>query len=166
MKLNVTTYPDPVLRKIAEPVTEVTDELLEFVEKMGITMYEDDGVGLAAPQVGVSKRIIVVDAGQGFHAVFNPEISYPDEHEIESLEEGCLSLPGIHVDVKRPTRIILKGMNENGESFEHNYEGMMARVFQHETDHLNGRMIIDYASTLQNALLKKKLKNLEKKSEN
>ena len=161
MKLDIVTYPDPILRQIAEPVTEVDDALLEFVEKMGVTMYEDDGVGLAAPQVGVSKRIIVVDAGEGFHAVFNPEISTPENHDFESVEEGCLSLPGIHVDVKRPDRIILKGMNEKGETFEQEYEGMMARVFQHETDHLNGKLIIDYASAIQHALLKNKLKHLK-----
>ena len=158
--LKVLTYPNPVLRKKAEPVLKIDDDLLHFIDEMQETMYTEDGVGLAAPQVGVSKQIIIVDDGKGPIILINPEIRItgPDH---EPLEEGCLSLPGIHVTVSRPSNVTVKGLNEKGDSVTIEAEGLLARILQHEIDHLNAILIIDYLSTLQLGLIKSKLKQLQ-----
>ena len=124
-------------------------------------MYQDGGVGLAAPQIGVLKRIIVLDIGEGPEYFINPEITSTGGEKV-TMEEGCLSLPGIHVDVTRPDQITVKATNSNGENVEITAAGLMARVFQHEIDHLNGVLLIDHASSIQRTLLKTKLKKLEK----
>ncbi|MBN1894718.1 peptide deformylase [bacterium] len=159
---SIVTYPDPVLRRKVEPVGAVDDEIRKLIPEMAQAMYSDDGVGLAAPQIGESRRVIVVDAGKGFRAVINPEIEFPDPGDTESMEEGCLSLPDVRVEVKRPKRILLSGLDENGNTFAEEHEGLMARVFQHEYDHLNGVLIIDYASSIQRALMKSKLRRMAK----
>jgi len=159
--MKIVTYPDPILRQKAEPIKEVNDEVRKLIDDMAEVMYQDDGVGLASPQIGVSKRIIVLDAGEGFSAMINPEIIELSKEE-ESMEEGCLSLPDIRLQVKRPTKIVIRGLNEKGEPVEFEKDGLMARVYQHETDHLNGILIIDHASTVQRQLLRSKIKNLEK----
>lgn len=124
-------------------------------------MYTEDGVGLAAPQVGVSKQIIVLDDGEGPINLINPEIVVKGS-EKEALEEGCLSFPGIRATVSRPTTVKVKGLNEKGESVCYEAEGLLARILQHEIDHLNATLIIDYLSTLQRGLIKSKLKQLQK----
>jgi len=159
--MKIVTYPDPILRQKAEPIKEVNDEVRKLIDDMAEVMYQDDGVGLASPQIGVSKRIIVLDAGEGFSAMINPEIIELSKEE-ESMEEGCLSLPDIRLQVKRPTKIVIRGLNEKGEPVEFEKDGLMARVYQHETDHLNGILIIDHASTVQRQLLRSKIKNLVK----
>jgi len=116
---------------------------------------------LASPQVGISKRLIVIDAGEGFSVMINPEIIETSEEE-ESLEEGCLSLPEIRLPVKRKRCIVVKGLSEEGKPVQLEVEGLMARVYQHEIDHLNGILITDHASTVQRQLLRPKLKQLEK----
>ena len=159
--LKVITYPDPVLRKKAEPVLEIDDSLVHFLGEMQETMYTEDGVGLAAPQVGVSKQIIIVDDGKGPIILINPEITEtsPDH---EALEEGCLSLPEIRVTVSRPASVTVKGLNEKGDPVTIEADGLLARILQHEIDHLNATLIIDYLSTLQLGLIKSKLKQLQK----
>ena len=159
----IVTYPNPVLRQVAEAVEEIDGEIRQLVEEMTDAMYADDGVGLAAPQLGVSKRIVVVDAGEGLTTLINPEIVRREGEEI-SMEEGCLSLPEIRVNVSRPTRALVRGMNEEGEPVEIEAEGLLARVFQHEIDHLNGILIIDHASTVERSLLKPRLRKLEKEA--
>jgi peptide deformylase len=124
-------------------------------------MYEKDGVGLAANQVGVLKRFIVVDAGDGPIKIINPEIVHQSE-ETASFEEGCLSLPDIQIKLNRPVSVLVKGRNLQNQPVEYRAEGLLARVFQHEIDHLNGVLIIDRASSIQRSLLKSKLKRLEK----
>jgi len=161
--LKIVTYPDPILRQKAEAVENVNDEIRSLVESMAEVMYKDDGIGLAAPQVGVSQRIIVVDAGEGLISLINPEIIYKGE-EKESMEEGCLSLPGIRVDVLRVKKITVRGINESGETVEMDAEGLLARVFQHEIDHLDGILIIDHVSPLHRTFLRSKLKRLEKEA--
>jgi len=159
---DILIYPDPVLRRKAERVEAVNEEIRELIPEMAQAMYADDGVGLAAPQIGESLRVIVVDAGKGFRAVINPEIEFPDRGDTESMEEGCLSLPDVRIEIKRPKRILLSGLDENGEVFREEHDGLLARVFQHEIDHLNGILIIDHASSVQRALIKSKLRRMAK----
>lgn len=159
--LEIVTYPNPVLKKKAEPVQEIDDEIRRILDEMADIMYQKDGVGLAAPQVGISKRIIVVDIGEGLMQLINPEIARISGEE-KKAEEGCLSFPGIHVEISRPEDVTVAGFNEKGERFELKAEGLWARAFQHEIDHLNGVLIIDHIGTIQRTLLKPKLRKLEK----
>ena len=158
--LQIVTYPNPVLRRKAETIEEIDDEIRNLIDDMAEAMYQDDGVGLAATQVGISKRLIVIDAGEGFSVLINPELVEKSKEE-ESMEEGCLSLPEIRLPIKRANRIVVKGLNEKGEPVQYEKEGLMARVYLHEIDHLNGVLIIDHASTVQRQLLRSKLKRLE-----
>ena len=160
--LEIVKYPDPVLRLRAEEVDVVDDEIREFLSEMTETMYIADGAGLAAPQVGVSKRIVVLDAGDGLVPLINPVITVPENVNRVTSDEGCLSLPDIRVDVARPEKIHVDALNENGEPISFDADGLLARVVQHETDHLNGVMIIDHVSTIQRQLIKPKLRKLEK----
>jgi peptide deformylase len=157
--LKVLTYPNPVLRIKAEPVSGIDEALLHFIDEMLETMYTEDGVGLAAPQVGVSKQIIVLDDGEGPIILINPKVVRTGSEE-EPLEEGCLSLPGIRVTVSRPATVTVEGLNEKGESVTIEADGLLARILQHEIDHLNATLIIDHLSTLQLSLIKSKLKQL------
>ncbi len=159
--LDIVTYPDPFLRKMAEPVDTIDDDIRNFVEDMTEAMYTYDGVGLAAPQVGRSVRIILVDAGDGLNVVINPVIKEQSK-EKESTEEGCLSLPDVLVDISRPIKVTVEGLNEKGEAIRLEADGLLARALQHEIDHLNGKLTIDHASSIQRALLKSKLRKLEK----
>jgi peptide deformylase len=152
-------YPAEVLRLKAKEVEKIDGSVRSLIDRMTDIMYQADGVGFAAPQAGFSSRIIVVDVGEGPFNLINPEILEADE-EKESVEEGCLSLPGIRIDVHRPKTITVRGLNEKGETVVRTVDGMWARVFQHEIDHLNGVMIIDHASTVKKTLLKSKLKKL------
>lgn len=135
---------DPVLRRRAEPVAKVTKRLRKLISDMVQTMYEADGVGLAAPQVGESIRVIVVDVGQGPLALINPEIV---EARGEATDlEGCLSIPGRVGYVTRAAEVTAKGLNEEGRPVEVRGSGLLARALQHECDHLEGVLFIDRAS--------------------
>jgi peptide deformylase len=160
--LHIVTYPDPFLRQKAQPIDVIDEQIRRWAEEMTGIMYEKDGVGLAASQVGIPKRIMVIDPGDGLQTYFNPEIVKTGKEE-ETLEEGCLSLPGIHVDIARPVQIVVKVLDPQGKSFEIEAEGLYARVFQHEIDHLNGILIIDHLSSIQRTLLRSKLRKLEKR---
>lgn len=169
----ILTYPDPFLRKKSTPVEEIDGEVLRLLDDMAETMYEAPGVGLAAPQVGVDKRIIVVDIsprvkegeedegeeieydGPGLIELINPEITASGGESIG--EEGCLSIPGFVSDVRRKQRVVLEGYNREGELLEIEAEDLLARVFQHEIDHLDGILFIDRLSRLKRELLKKKI---------
>ena len=157
---DIVTYPDPILRRQSDTVTEFDADLIRFLDEMEETMYEKDGVGLAAPQVGVSKQVIVVDPGEGPVRLLNPKILESSE-ETEPLEEGCLSLPGIQVNVIRPVYVRIQGQDEKGKTVTFDAEGMPAKIYQHEIDHLRGRLTIDYLSPLKRKLMKSKLKKLE-----
>ncbi|MBN1780001.1 peptide deformylase [bacterium] len=157
----IVTYPDPVLRLTADPV-EIFDEALhDLLDEMQEIMYADDGVGLAAPQIGLSKRIIVLDDGSGPMAFLNPEVISCNE-ETETVEEGCLSLPDIRVPVSRPTQVRVTAQDASGQPVTIDADGLLARIFQHEIDHLNGKLIIDHVSAVHKQLLRPKLKQLEK----
>ena len=161
--LEIITYPNPILRKIAEPVKNVTDEIINLSKNMVERMYLAHGAGLAANQVGVSLRLIVLDLQLKKDnkpiVVINPSIIDKDPEEI-SEEEGCLSVPKYYDYVKRSKKVSVQGMTLEGKAFEMECEGHMARAFQHEIDHLNGIVFIDYLSPVKKHLFKKQyLKN-------
>ena len=148
--LKIVKYPDSILRKTAKKIDgrDFDNQLQELAEQMAKAMYEDDGVGLAGPQVGLSKRIIVVGLGRGkFKTYINPEISFSSKDKI-SLEEGCLSLPKIFGYVERPKKIHVKFQDLTGEVIKEKLKGLDAVVLQHEIDHLNGILFIDRAKKI------------------
>jgi len=152
--LPILEYPDPRLRKVAAPVTAFTPELVKLVRDMAETMYAAPGVGLAATQVDVHKRVIVIDtsdAKDDLLVLVNPEIVMA-EGEAE-CEEGCLSVPGYYDKVVRAARITVRAQNEYGEPIERTAEGLLAVCIQHEMDHLLGKMFVDYLSPLKRARL-------------
>ncbi len=149
-------YPDPVIRKKSEFVEEVNEEIKQLIEDMTDTMYDSRGVGLAAVQIGVLKRVIVVNVGEEFIAMVNPELL---ENEGESqMEEGCLCLPGVLIDIKRSEKVKVKGLNDKGEEIVIDAEGLLARALQHEVEHLDGILIIDKVSRIKRQLLTSKLR--------
>lgn len=156
-------YGDPVLRKTAQPVTVFDSSLKNFLIEMTETMIEKDGVGLAAPQIGESLRIAVIDVTGGEKeplVLINPEFIEKSE-EMEEDEEGCLSLPGIHLNISRHKTVSVRAFDSEGkEFFIKGADGLLARALQHETDHLNGIMIVDHISALQRKMLSTKLKKL------
>jgi peptide deformylase len=134
---------DPVLREKAKKVTKISDALQRLLDDMAETMYAANGIGLAAPQVGLSKRIIVVDAGQGLHALINPEIISASGSVTD--REGCLSVPGIWGEVKRAAEIKVRALNRDGKTIEIEASQLFARVLQHEIDHLDDILFVDRA---------------------
>lgn len=138
---------DPVLRRIAHPVKEVNDNIKKLLNNMAETMYHAKGVGLAAPQVGISKRVIVVDIGEGLFKLVNPEIVASSG--IQDGAEGCLSLPDVVGNVKRSERVTVKALDENGDEVTIEATGYLARAFQHEIDHLNGIIFTDKATAIE-----------------
>ena len=152
-RLRIRTHPDPVLRKKSRPVTAVNEEERKLLGYMIETMYTNQGIGLAAVQVGVAKRIIVIDAGEGLIRIINPEIR--SLGGVTPLEEGCLSLPGQHVEVRRPSKISCVFIDENNKKKEMNFSGLAAKAVQHEIDHLDGKLIIDYIPWFKRFLSKK-----------
>ena len=144
--LELRIYPDSVLREICRPVGQFDSSLRDFADEMHTLMLRHQGVGLAAPQVGIQRRVIVADVGDGPVFVVNPEIL---EHTGSSiLTEGCLSLPGTRIDIQRALGIEIMGWSPMGEALRFRSHGMFARVLQHEIDHLNGVLIIDHAQPL------------------
>lgn len=169
MILPVYLYGQPVLRKVAEDISPDYPDLKQLIANMFETMHNADGVGLAAPQIGLPIRVVVIDLDvysdelpefKDFHkAYINPHILDSDGEEV-SMEEGCLSLPGIHEAVKRMNRIRVKYMDEEFNEHEEVVEGYLARVMQHEFDHLDGKMFIDHISPLRKQMIKSKLNAL------
>jgi peptide deformylase len=165
MLLEIVKYPDPVLERLAEPVTEFNDELRKFVDDMFESMYAAKGIGLAAPQVGVSKRITVVDLSfkekpQDKIVLINPEITIREGKQYE--EEGCLSLPDIREKVTRAAKVTVRAQNVKGDWFEMDGEELLSRAFQHEIDHLDGILFFRRVSTLKRDLILRKIRKLQK----
>jgi len=161
--LNILEYPDPRLKKIASPVAAVTPEIQKLVRDMAETMYAAPGVGLAATQVNVHKRVIVIDISttrDDLLVLINPEI-LASEGEIET-EEGCLSVPGYYDKVTRAAKVTVRAQNERGEPFEREVEGTLAVCVQHEIDHLSGKIFVEYLSPLKRARLAAKLRKKQK----
>jgi peptide deformylase len=164
----IVKYPDPVLAKPGEPVTEFDDKLKTLVEEMFESMYAAHGIGLAAPQIGLSKRITVIDVNfkkdpEDQLVLINPEIIEREGQQFE--EEGCLSLPDIRDKVKRAAKVKVRAQNADGEWFEVEGEELLSRAFQHEIDHLDGVLFIDRLSRLKKDLTVRKIKKLIKNGE-
>jgi peptide deformylase len=156
----ILTYPDPRLREVAQPVAVVDDEIRALVDDMAETMYAAPGVGLAATQIGVAKRIFVIDiAGEDepsdLRVFINPEILETDG--TLSWNEGCLSFPGVTEDIKRAEHVRVRALDQNGTSFELEADGLLAIAVQHENDHLNGVLMIDKVNALKRRMMGKKL---------
>ena len=169
--LPIYVAPHPVLKKVAEPVAGgVTDEIRTLIDDMFDTMYAAPGIGLAAPQVGVSQRILVLDVeqpdegGKGKPMCFvNPEITWSSE-EINVYQEGCLSVPGQFADVERPEKVRVKYLDYDGKEQEMEMDGLLATCIQHEMDHLNGILFVDHLSTLKRDMLLRKVKKWAKEN--
>ncbi|ANE47479.1 peptide deformylase [Paenibacillus swuensis] len=140
--------PDPVLRETSKPVPKITSNIQKLLSDMADTMYDADGVGLAAPQIGILKRVIVVDVGDehGLIEMVNPEIVSGEGEQVGS--EGCLSIPNLNGEVKRKEKLVVKGLDREGNEITIEATGLLSRCFQHEIDHLNGVLFTDLATSL------------------
>jgi peptide deformylase len=162
--LKILNYPDKRLNKVAKPVAVVDDRIRKLVKDMAETMYAAPGVGLAATQVDVHERVIVIDVSDDHNELLvfiNPEIVRASVEKKE-WEEGCLSVPGIYDFVERPDNVRVKALNEKGEPFEIECDGLLAVCIQHEMDHLAGHVFVEYLSTLKQTRIRGKMKKLEK----
>lgn len=164
--LQILEFPDPRLRKIAEPVTVFDEKLEVLIEDMLETMYKAEGIGLAATQVNVHKRLLVIDVSENRDSpqVFiNPEFEILED-ELSEYDEGCLSVPGFYETVSRPCAVKITAQDAKGETFGQVAEGILATCIQHEIDHLNGKLFVDYLSTLKRQRIRSKLEKEHKKS--
>jgi len=164
----IVKYPDPILQKPTEPVTEFDDELRELVDDMFESMYAAQGIGLAAPQVGISKRLTVIDLSfkknpEEKIVLINPEIIHKEGRQNE--DEGCLSLPEIREKVSRAEKVRVRAQDVTGKWFEIDGEELLARAFQHEIDHLDGILFIFRVSALKRDLLLRKIRKMQKNGE-
>jgi len=164
--LEILEYPDPRLRTIAEPVDAVTPEISTLIDDMFETMYDAPGIGLAATQVDQHIQLIVMDLSEDKsepHVFINPEITIL-EGEPEKMQEGCLSVPGFYEDVERIEHVLIKALDRDGKPFELEATGLLAVCIQHEMDHLNGKLFVDYLSKLKRNRIKKKLEKQHRAS--
>ncbi len=162
----IITLPDPRLRKRAEPVAEIDEGLRKLAADMLETMYDAPGIGLAAPQIGVMKRIFVMDCSEKDAdpdpmVFINPEIVAASE-ELETSEEGCLSIPDVYDDVTRPARVTLRWTDLDGAEQEREFADRPAVCIQHELDHLNGRLFIDHLSMVKRTMISNRMKKLKR----
>ena len=161
--LNILHYPDPRLRNQAEPVTDINDELRQLADDMLETMYDAPGIGLAAIQVNVKKRLIVIDISEDKSEpliLINPEVI--DAEGEREFEEGCLSVPEAYEAVTRADKIKVRAVNFDGENYEFDANGLLATCIQHEIDHLDGKLFVDYLSNLKRQRIRKKLEKHQK----
>ena len=160
--MEIVTYPDPVLMRKAAPIEEIDNNICEIAQKMLDTMYDACGIGLAAPQIGLSKRLVVMDAtGQktGERVFVNPQIIEERGETVE--EEGCLSFPDVMGNVKRSQYVTVTAYNLEGKKFEIEAEGLLSRVWQHEIDHINGRLFIEMMTPASRIANQQKIKEFE-----
>lgn len=165
-KLDLVLFPDEGLREVCKPIDEMSDSLDRLIDEMFYTMYDAPGIGLAAPQVAVQKRLIVVDVSEEKNepiALINPEI-IRSSGQI-TWEEGCLSLPGIYADITRPSDILVRGMDRDGKTIEFEAHDLLAICIQHEIDHLNGKLFVDHLSILKRNRILQKYKKLQTEEE-
>src|ERR1700726_62134 len=168
MIYRIVKYGNPVLEKPAAPVTEFDDELKKLVEDMFESMYEAKGVGLAAPQIGISKRLAVIDVTFKENpreklVLANPEIIHTEGKQTQS--EGCLGIPDFRESVTRANKVTIRAQDVNGKWYEKTGEELLARAFLHETDHLNGKLYLSHLSALKRDLIKRKIRKLVKAGE-
>ena len=164
MSIEIRTYGDSVLRRVADPLTKIDEEAKRIAEKMVEAMIRANGIGLAAPQIGVSKRIIVLDLNGEFHILLNPEIIETSQ-ESEEIVEGCLSIPGVNAEVTRKLRTHLRGITLDEKPVDIEGEGLMARAIQHEIDHLNGVLFVDYLGPARRRSLLKEYHRKQKEKD-
>jgi len=160
MVREVLIYPDPVLKQKSKPVSKIDDNIKALVKDMAETMYAEDGVGLAAPQVGILKRLLVVDTsprqpGQKLLTFINPELVSADGRT--KYTEGCLSIPGEAEEIERFAKVTVRALNEKGDTFEVDADGLLAIALQHEMDHLDGVLFVDRLSSLKRGLIRKRM---------
>jgi peptide deformylase len=168
--LEILTIPDPVLRQKSLLVEDVTDETRRFMDQMLATMYEAPGIGLAAIQVGETRRIITIDVARDDEAkkplfLINPEIVWRSEEERSTYEEGCLSIPDYYAEVERPAKVRVRYVDYHGKPQEQEADGLLAVCIQHEVDHLNGVLFIDYLSKLKRDLVVRKFTKAAREKE-
>lgn len=163
--LTILEFPDPRLRTQAKPVNQVDDRIRRLVDDMLETMYEASGIGLAATQVNVHERVVVMDISEDRNdpmVFINPEVEVLDG-ETQPYDEGCLSVPGFYESVERPTHIIVRALDKNGDAFEMKPDGLTAICIQHELDHLEGKLFVDYLSPIKRKRIRQKLEKLQRK---
>ncbi|SRR5690554_3014959 len=163
-KLQILEFPDPRLRTIAEPVKVVDDSIRQLVDDMFETMYDARGIGLAATQVNVHKRVVVIDLSEdksGQLVLINPEVTVL-EGEPLAMQEGCLSVPGFYEDVTRIEHVLLKALDREGKPYELEATGLLAVCIQHELDHLNGKLFVDYLSNIKRTRIRQKLEKQQR----
>ncbi|MFN2338515.1 MAG: peptide deformylase [Gammaproteobacteria bacterium] len=161
--LNILHFPDPRLRNMAKPVAQVDDEIRGLLDDMLETMYQAPGIGLAATQVNIAKRLVVIDISEGNDQplfLVNPEIVARDG--VEEMEEGCLSVPGFFEKVARADSVKVRALGRDGQPFELDAEGLLAVCIQHEIDHLDGKLFVDYLSGLKRQRIRKKLEKQQR----
>lgn len=157
--LNIIHFPDPRLHKVAKPVEAVDARIKQLVKDMAQTMYEAPGIGLAATQVDVHERVIVIDLSEDqtdLRVLINPEIVWASD-EVQIYEEGCLSVPGVYDEVKRASAIKVTALDEEGQKHTFEADGLLAVCIQHEIDHLNGKVFVERLSTLKQSRIRTKL---------
>ncbi|PKM23201.1 MAG: peptide deformylase [Gammaproteobacteria bacterium HGW-Gammaproteobacteria-14] len=162
--LEILEFPDPRLRTVAKPVDTVDDALRKLIDDMFETMYAAPGIGLAASQVNVHRRLLVLDVsddGDQPMVFINPEIT-PIGTDTKPYDEGCLSVPGFHETVERPDRIHVRALGRDGQPFEMEAGGLLAVCLQHEIDHLDGKLFVDYVSRLKRERIRKKLEKIQR----
>lgn len=156
-------YPDPRLRQVAQPVAKVDDEIRLLVDDMAETMYAAPGIGLAAVQINVVQRVVVIDLSETRNALqvfINPEILQREGKQV--FEEGCLSVPGIYDEIERAQHIRVRALDRAGQPFELDAVGLLATCIQHEIDHLDGKVFVDYLSRLKQTRIRKKIEKQER----
>ncbi len=162
--LNILEFPDPRLRTIAKPIAQVDDQIRTLIDDMLETMYDAPGIGLAATQVNQHIRLVVMDLSEDKsepQVFINPEFEVLTD-ETDVYQEGCLSVPGFYEDVQRPQRVKINALDRDGKPFELLADGLLAICIQHECDHLNGKLFVDYLSALKRDRIKKKLEKLHR----
>lgn len=166
MKRTILIHPDPRLKKIVDPVAEVDDSLRKLADDMLETMYDAPGIGLAGPQIGVMKRLFVMDVAEKDAdpeplVMINPEILWSSDAQ-GVYEEGCLSVPDIYAEVTRPAEVEMRWLDRDGAMREAKFDGLAATCAQHELDHLNGKLFIDYLGSVKRMTITNKMKKLKK----
>jgi len=167
MKRDILIHPDPRLKKVCSPVSDISDDLRKLADDMLESMYDAPGIGLAAPQVGVLSRLIVLDCVKDEGAsprplvMFNPEVVESSD-ETNTYEEGCLSIPDQYGDVTRPKEVEVNWLDQNGNLRSETFDGLWATCVQHEIDHLNGKLFIDYLSPMKRQMITRKMQKLKR----
>ena len=167
MKLPILIHPDPRLKKLCDPVADLSDDLRRLADDMLETMYDAPGIGLAAPQVGITQRLIVLDCVKGENerprplVMFNPVITAASD-ETNTYEEGCLSIPDQYAEVTRPAEVSVTWIDRDGREHSEDFAGLWATCVQHEIDHLNGKLFIDYLSAIKRQMITRKMQKLKR----